>query len=320
MYLHENDYALLDITFKTGAGGTTSVQSSRVNLALESTWMPLSQTAVAPAGTTEVTLSAQLYHGDSWVSGRLYFDDFSAQATPAVPEPRVLSLIALFILLLFGWRRRGSAGLWVTLLGLSTVSQANAANLLINPGFATAPNPATDWTLSAGAARGTFPSTPFSHDGDGYVLRFYEDSTPASSWATASQTLAASPEQEWTFSAWAIYPSGMFLHEGDYGLLDITFRTASGATTSTQSSRVNLGLENTWQQLSKTAIAPANTTEVTFSAKFYHGDGWVSGRLYFDDFFADKVDPVPEPYVVWAVVPVIVLAIWRQRRLSSQRA
>ncbi len=188
---------------------------------------------------------------------------------------------------------------------------ATAANMLLNPGFATVPNPATDWTLTTGADR----IGASSHDADGAVLRFREDTTPVNGWATASQKLTAAPGQVWTYTAYVLCPSGAYLQNDDYGLLDMTFRTSSGGTSSTQSANLAPTDNSVWYKTTITATAPANTTEVTFSAKFYHGDTAVVGKLYFDDFFAEGIPPVPEPHVVWAAVPVLLLAIGFRKRL-----
>ena len=191
--------------------------------------------------------------------------------------------------------------------------ETRAQNLLQNPGFTALPNPATDWSLTLGASRGT---PALSHDGDSYVLMFREDLTPVNGWSAASQTLPAVPDQEWTFSGWGYYPSGMFLHDGDYGVLDITFRTASGATTSTQSPQLNLLQESTWQHLSQTAIAPPGTTEVTLSAMLYHNDTWATGRLYFDDFSAQATPAIPEPRWVCLAWPVVLMLMRIKKRIA----
>lgn len=194
---------------------------------------------------------------------------------------------------------------------------ASAANLLQNPGFATPPDPAKDWTLSLGASQGT---PALSHDLDSYVLMFREDLTPINGWSSASQTLSAAPGQEWTFSGWAYYPSGLFLHDGDHALLDIAFTTASGTTTHVESPQVNLLLESTWQPLSQTAVAPPDTTQVTLSAMFYHNDVWATGRLYLDDFSAQSVPPIPEPPIVCVAWPLILLLMCLKRRGARNRA
>ncbi len=204
-----------------------------------------------------------------------------------------------------------------TTLVVGFVVKSSAANLLNNPGFATPPDPATDWSLTLGAARGTYSSPPGSHDGDSAVLMFRADQTPENGWASASQTFAAAPGQEWTLSGWALYPSGMYLYEGDYAWLDITFSSGSGQKTSIHSSQVNLAVESTWMQLSQTAVAPADTTQVTLSAEFYHGTPWVSGRLYFDDFSASAT-PIPEPGLLNLLWPVLLL-LMKKRMAQSQK-
>ncbi len=203
------------------------------------------------------------------------------------------------------------SGLWgaALLLWSFANSEMSAANMLVNPGFAT---DTSGWTLTTGVDRYGLGGAP---DGDGAVLRFREDLTAVGGEIAASQKLSAAPQQQWTFSGWVLYPDTMWLHEGDYGVLDITFKTSSGGTGNAQSSKIDFNSPNRWLQLTVQAIAPANTTEVTFSAIFHRADTGATGRLYFDKFFAEGIPPIPEPHVIWAAIPVLLLAIVFRKRL-----
>jgi hypothetical protein len=192
---------------------------------------------------------------------------------------------------------------------------AEGANLLINPSFGSGTDP---WVLN-----GADTSWNYRRDSVGSCVRVAEDlmMNAGITCGSVAQTLPSSPNQDWTFSGWAYNPGFFGMHNSDYAVLEIIFRDASGASTVFQSPLMTDRNQDEWVQLTRTAIAPAGTTEVTFQASFYQNDTERTSAVYFDNFSA--VSSVPEPYVGWlaAGVPVLaVLALKRQKRTVAPRA
>lgn len=114
------NYALLKIVWLDGGGNalqplagpgavtgsSPGIESQHLNNQTPlDTWVPLSASGVAPAGTASIQIFGGLFVQPNWEGGSLWFDNESLTVA-SVPEPSSLALLGLGAVSAFLWRRR----------------------------------------------------------------------------------------------------------------------------------------------------------------------------------------------------------------------
>ena len=221
--------------------------------------------------------------------------------------------------------------LWKALLLCITLAATSSAfaGLLQDPGFDLPSG--SPWGLSETEA---FIRTPWvGHPNytmpyaGPRVLQLEANAGMLGSMAFARQSLAATGQQEWTFSGHMLNYDNTAMKQGSYGLLEIVFTGSAFGEKRFSSDpfapdpKTDYSPQN-WSLGSVSAVAPAGTEQVTFYVKIVQGEVLDTGygSIWWDEMNATVLEPVPElASTGWVAVLIVGLAIGGQQ-LRSRRA
>jgi len=201
---------------------------------------------------------------------------------------------------------------------LVLVGTANAQ--LSNAGFE---NGLTSWTpfnfafcLGTGTgASGTMASgSPYSGLN---VLQAYGPFTGGWDASGVQQDIATTAGASWTLTAYGMNPSGDAMSTSGLGFGEIQLAwidSGGGTIAVVESSHIDnsVALQDQWQALSASGVAPSGTVAVRVIALHVGGPDYAGGSAYFDNLVA-----VPEPSSIALVVSGL-LGLWmvsRKRRM-----
>jgi hypothetical protein len=207
-------------------------------------------------------------------------------------------------------------------VGAIALTLATTANAQSNAGYE---NGLTDWAtfnfsfcLGTGTgASGTMASG--SPHGGLNVLQAYGPFTGGWDASGASQDILTSPGVSWTLTGYGMNPSAdaMAVSGLGFGIIQLAWIDSGGATISAiDSAQIDksVSLQDQWQALSASGVAPVGTVKVRLIALHVGGPDFAGGSAYFDDLAAVAV---PEPSSI-ALVLSGLLGVWmvsRKRRV-----
>jgi len=195
---------------------------------------------------------------------------------------------------------------------IAVTAIAGAQNLVLDPGFETAPAGAADWTGFGNASWSNTSTNPTAHTGTGMIKEF--GTFPGTS--GYFQNLAASAGQTFTGSAWGLNASNDAMQVNNAGFLRITFfniggtELAGGQNSNTINSTTT---QDVWQQLTISSVtAPVGTDHAQVFCLFTQ-PGTNGGSARFDDVNVSLVT-TPEPVSMCALGAGLLCLVRRRRK------
>jgi hypothetical protein len=214
-------------------------------------------------------------------------------------------------------KKTGSLGSAIGLVVAAMATHANAANLLVNPGFEDPADPGaqTDTTVSGWTLYGgdTLRADFENHTTNGTFSIWEQTFMPAAGGVFQNVTVpAAGVGTNYTLTGYYFFESAEPNIPGEVSDLALTFLNSSGGVinpnangftdeTDIPSSSVTPAEVNTWTQFSVSGVAPVGTATVQVSFDFIGGSTVVGQQAAFvDDADLEGVGtPPPPPVPQW---------------------